>query len=47
MDMQAGDVPATWADADLLKALTGYHPQTDFRDGIAKFVEWYQDYKDK
>ena len=35
MDMQMGDVPATWANADLLQQLTGYRPQTDFRDGIA------------
>lgn len=47
MDMQMGDVPATWANADLLKTLTGYRPQTDFRDGIAKFVEWYRDYAGK
>jgi UDP-glucuronate 4-epimerase len=47
MDMQAGDVPATWANADLLKSLTGYWPQTDFRDGIAKFVAWYREYAGK
>ncbi|MCA1775803.1 MAG: SDR family NAD(P)-dependent oxidoreductase [Loktanella sp.] len=44
---QIGDVPATWANADLLKSLTGYHPQTDFRDGIAEFVEWYREYSGK
>lgn len=44
MGMQTGDVPATWANADLLKTLTGYRPQTDFRDGIAKFINWYRDY---
>ena len=44
MPMQKGDVPATWADASLLQALTGYRPQTDFRDGIAKFVAWFRDY---
>ena len=44
MPMQMGDVPATWADASLLQRLTGYRPQTHFRDGIAKFVEWYRDY---
>jgi len=44
MDMQPGDVPATWADASLLQRLTGYRPQTDLRDGIARFVEWYRDY---
>ncbi len=44
MTMQNGDVPATWANADLLKALTGYRPQTDFRYGIARFVEWFRNY---
>jgi UDP-glucuronate 4-epimerase len=44
MEMQAGDVPATWANADLLKRLTGYQPRTDLREGIARFVEWFRDY---
>jgi UDP-glucuronate 4-epimerase len=44
MDMQKGDVPATWADATLLQELTGYHPQTHVRDGINRFVAWYRDY---
>jgi len=47
MDMQKGDVPATWANADLLHALTGYKPQTDVRDGIAAFVAWYREYYQK
>jgi len=47
MPMQMGDVPATWADASLLQRLTGYRPQTDFRDGIARFVEWFRDYYGK
>ncbi len=47
MPMQMGDVPATWADATLLQTLTGYRPQTDFRDGVARFVAWYRDYYDK
>ncbi len=47
MPMQMGDVPATWADASLLKRLTGYQPQTDFRDGIQKFVDWFRDYYNK
>lgn len=47
MPMQMGDVPATWADASLLQRLTGYRPQTHFRDGITKFVEWYRDYYGK
>jgi UDP-glucuronate 4-epimerase len=46
MDMQPGDVPATWANTDLLQSLTGYQPQTTVRDGVAKFVEWYRSYYD-
>ena len=44
MPMQLGDVPATWADAELLRALTGYAPQTSYREGIAQFVGWFRDY---
>jgi UDP-glucuronate 4-epimerase len=44
MPMQMGDVPATWANAELLKTLTGYKPQTDIKDGIRKFVAWFRDY---
>ena len=44
MPMQMGDVPATWADASLLKSLTGYQPKTDVRSGIGAFVTWFRDY---
>jgi len=44
MPIQAGDVPATWANADLLQQLTGYRPKTDVREGVARFVAWYRDY---
>lgn len=44
MEMQAGDVPATWADTKLLESLTGYVPRTDIRDGVRSFVDWYRDY---
>lgn len=44
MDMQPGDVPATWADNNLLRNLTGYQPQTRLQDGINEFVAWYRDY---
>lgn len=46
MEMQTGDVPATWADASLLQKLTGYQPKTDFRDGVARFVDWYRELYD-
>ncbi|MCZ4352504.1 GDP-mannose 4,6-dehydratase [Roseovarius aestuarii] len=44
MPMQKGDVPATWADSDLLQRLTGYKPETTVKDGVAQFVEWYRAY---
>ncbi|UOA20698.1 UDP-glucose 4-epimerase (plasmid) [Sulfitobacter indolifex] len=44
MEMQKGDVPATWADTQLLKKLTGYQPETNYRDGVKKFVDWYREY---
>lgn len=44
MPMQTGDVPATWANADLIHALTGYKPNTPFREGVARFVDWYRQY---
>lgn len=44
LPIQPGDVPATWADAALLKALTGYAPRTPVKEGVAHFVKWYRDY---
>ena len=44
MPMQAGDVPATWADASLLQELTGYSPETSVKDGVRNFVAWYRDF---
>jgi len=44
MEMQAGDVPATWADASLLQRLTDYTPKTDFKIGIRNFIDWYREF---
>jgi UDP-glucuronate 4-epimerase len=44
MPMQEGDVPATLANTDLLKKLTGYAPKTDIKVGVKKFVDWYISY---
>lgn len=44
LPMQPGDVPATWADAGLIEALTGPLPRTDIRDGVRRFVDWYRDF---
>jgi UDP-glucuronate 4-epimerase len=44
MPMQAGDVPATWADTSLLHALTQYKPSTTVAEGVDHFVRWYRAY---
>ena len=42
--MQAGDVHATYASIDRLRAATGFAPQTPLADGLARFVEGYRGY---
>ena len=42
--MQAGDVPATFADIDRLHGLTGFAPSTPLDVGLGKFVAWYREY---
>ncbi|MGI9468841.1 MAG: NAD-dependent epimerase [Rubripirellula sp.] len=44
MPMQAGDVPATFADINALEDAVGFRPSTSISVGIQKFVEWYRDY---
>jgi UDP-glucuronate 4-epimerase len=44
LPMQAGDVPATYADVDDLIADVGFKPATPIEDGIGRFVAWYRDY---
>ena len=44
LPMQSGDVLATWADASVLKNLTGYQPATSVDEGISEFVDWYRSY---
>jgi UDP-glucuronate 4-epimerase len=44
MDMQPGDVPATYADIDDLVNDVGFKPSTPLSEGIAEFVKWYTSY---
>lgn len=44
LPMQAGDVPATYADVDDLIRDVGFCPGTPIEEGIARFVAWYKDY---
>jgi UDP-glucuronate 4-epimerase len=47
LEMQAGDVPATWADTTLLEHLTGYKPTVDIHTGVKNFINWYEYYYNK
>ena len=40
--MMPGDVKRTYADNSKAIKILGYSPQTDFTEGIHKFVEWYR-----
>jgi UDP-glucuronate 4-epimerase len=40
--MQAGDVPITFADISKAKTLLDYNPHTKIREGIPKFVDWFK-----
>ena len=44
MPMQAGDVPATFADIDSLQKEVGFKPNTNIEYGMQQFVDWYRDY---
>lgn len=44
MDMQPGDVPATYADVDDLIADVGFKPSTSIEYGIKQFIAWYREY---
>jgi UDP-glucuronate 4-epimerase len=44
LPMQAGDVPATYADVEDLMQAVGFAPKTPIEEGIGKFVDWYRDY---
>lgn len=47
LPLQAGDVVHTSANTDLLDAWVGFKPNTDLKDGVGKFVEWYLGYSKK
>ena len=44
LPMQPGDVEITWADVSNLEAEVGYTPRIDLREGISKFVTWFNKY---
>ena len=42
--MQAGDVPATYADISAIQRNVGFRPATPIDVGIPIWVDWYRDY---
>jgi UDP-glucuronate 4-epimerase len=44
VDLQPGDVVATYADVDDLMQDVGFKPETSIATGIRRFIEWYKDY---
>lgn len=44
LPLQAGDVPATYADVEDLYNEINFRPQTSIKEGVSKFIDWYLDY---
>lgn len=44
LPLQAGDVPATYADLNDLMTDVGFKPMTSIDDGVGQFVKWYSIY---
>lgn len=44
LPLQAGDVPATYADVDDLVRDVGFKPATPIEEGVRRFVDWYRTY---
>jgi UDP-glucuronate 4-epimerase len=44
LDLQPGDVVATYADIDDLVEDVGFRPKTSIETGIKHFVDWFKDY---
>lgn len=44
LPLQAGDVPATYADVADLTRDVGFKPATPIEVGVKRFVEWYRNY---
>ena len=43
LPMQMGDVDKTYADIKKARGLIGYNPETEFKEGIKKFVKWFKE----
>jgi UDP-glucuronate 4-epimerase len=46
LEPQPGDVSLTYADITKAKQRLGYQPKVNMKEGIKRFVEWYQGKQD-
>ena len=46
LPMQPGDVVRTCADVTKARRLLGYEPATEFREGVRRFVRWFEESRD-
>jgi len=44
LPLQDGDVPATYANTDLLNDWVGFVPAVTVQEGVDNFIAWYRDY---
>jgi UDP-glucuronate 4-epimerase len=44
VDIQPGDVPATYADIEALAKDVGFRPSTPIEVGVERFVQWYREF---
>lgn len=44
MEIQPGDVPATWADVSDLFEYIAYKPEIGISEGIREFIQWFRSY---
>ena len=44
VEAQPGDVEVTFADCNKLQSIIGYKPETNLKDGLNEFIQWYKIY---
>ena len=42
--MQPGDLEKTFADIEYTRDKLNYNPKTTLKEGIPRFIEWYESY---
>ena len=44
LPMQPGDVASTYSDCSNLERYINYKPNTNIKDGVDRFVNWYKNF---